>query len=70
MNKSDILEIIEGAALILGGAVIINAIMNLGKKEDTSEKIKDYHSKAIKNANERAIGYSQTNSSNEYSLSH
>ena len=66
MNKSDVFEIIENVALILGGAVIVNAILNIGKKEDTNAEVKKMRAKAVKNAYNLFIRESSRNTSSPY----
>ncbi len=66
MNKSDVFEIIENVALILGGAVIVNAILNIGKKEDTNAEVKKMRTKAVKNAYNLSIRESNRNTSSPY----
>ncbi|MBL7789901.1 MAG: hypothetical protein JNL75_08770 [Chitinophagales bacterium] len=66
MNKSDVFEIIENVALILGGAVIVNAILNISKKEDTNAEVKKMHTNAIKKAYSQSIRESNKNTSSSY----
>ena len=63
MNKSDIFEVIENVAFILCGAVIVDALFKIGKKEDTSAEIKKMKTKALKNAYDKSLNRLDKNSS-------